>query len=331
MSASVNTIMIIAGSASDAIITSRLDPIPPKLVPTSSPASARKKRALPSSATMAMRSADQLNISPVANVGTKAAATQVPANIMIGHDAEQPRCTFRQHHLLAHESNEVAVGLDERRAAAAQEPGLRLAHKSSQQRCQQQHQQHLCALQEQFGDYGHSGEHQEKQDEHEEDQAEISTDGQELQTIELRRPQTRLPPTTGAYSASQIRSRNSTSGAPGGCRRAAASRQFRERGTRWCRTRGGWAGQSCRRYIALPGSGRESRSPRRGAPQLVRSETVDDKGREAARNRDEDENQGAVIGAAAFGDRHDREPLDARLHRHPLADEALRLPAPMHR
>ena len=39
--ASVNTSMIIAGSASEAIITSRLDPMPPKLVPTSRPASAR--------------------------------------------------------------------------------------------------------------------------------------------------------------------------------------------------------------------------------------------------------------------------------------------------
>ena len=48
-----------------------------------------------------------------------------------------------QHDLLAHQSNEVAVGLDERRAAATQEPGFHLAHKSSQQRRQEQHQQHL--------------------------------------------------------------------------------------------------------------------------------------------------------------------------------------------
>ena len=60
MRAIVNTIMIIAGSASEAIIISRLEPMPPKLVPTSMPASARKKRALPSSATMAIRSAVQL-------------------------------------------------------------------------------------------------------------------------------------------------------------------------------------------------------------------------------------------------------------------------------
>ena len=84
ISASVNTIMIIAGSASEAIITSRLEPMPPKLVPTSSPASARKKRALPSSAMMAMRSADQENNSPVRKVGTSEAATQVAAKIRYG-------------------------------------------------------------------------------------------------------------------------------------------------------------------------------------------------------------------------------------------------------
>ncbi len=77
----MKTIISIAGSASEAIIISRLEPMPPKLVPTSMPASARKKRALPSSATMAIRSAVQLNSSPVAKVGTSAAATQVAAKI----------------------------------------------------------------------------------------------------------------------------------------------------------------------------------------------------------------------------------------------------------
>ena len=81
-SASVKTIMIIAGSASEANIISRLEPMPPKLVPTSMPTSARKKRAEPISAVMAMRSAAQLNCSPVAKVGTSAAATQVAAKIM---------------------------------------------------------------------------------------------------------------------------------------------------------------------------------------------------------------------------------------------------------
>ena len=80
-SAMQNTISSIAGSASAAIMTSRLEPMPPKLVPTSIPASARKKRALPSSATMAIRSAVQLNNRPVAKVGTSAAATQIAANV----------------------------------------------------------------------------------------------------------------------------------------------------------------------------------------------------------------------------------------------------------
>src|SRR5215470_12343038 len=84
VNASVNTIIIIAGSASDAIMTSRLEPMPPKLVPTSSPASARKKRALPRSAMMAMRSADHENINPVRKVGTSEAATQVAAKVRYG-------------------------------------------------------------------------------------------------------------------------------------------------------------------------------------------------------------------------------------------------------
>jgi len=47
-SAMQNTISSIAGSASAAIMTSRLEPIPPKLVPTSMPASRQKEaRAFP--------------------------------------------------------------------------------------------------------------------------------------------------------------------------------------------------------------------------------------------------------------------------------------------
>ena len=79
-SATMKTTISIAGSASDAIITSRLEPMPPKLVPTSRPASASAARAVPSSAMIAMRSPDQLKSSPVAKVGTSAAATQVAAN-----------------------------------------------------------------------------------------------------------------------------------------------------------------------------------------------------------------------------------------------------------
>ncbi len=80
ISASENTMVSIAGSASVANIDSRLAPRPPNAVPTSMPASARKKRPTPSSATMAIRSADHENSKPVAKVGTSAAATQVEAN-----------------------------------------------------------------------------------------------------------------------------------------------------------------------------------------------------------------------------------------------------------
>ena len=65
-SATVNTTSSIAGSASDAIIISREEPMPPNAVPTSMPASASAKRAVASSATMAIRSADQENIRLVA-------------------------------------------------------------------------------------------------------------------------------------------------------------------------------------------------------------------------------------------------------------------------
>jgi hypothetical protein len=47
----------IAGSESDAIIISRLDPMPPNAVPMSMPASAVKNRAMVKSATKAMTSA----------------------------------------------------------------------------------------------------------------------------------------------------------------------------------------------------------------------------------------------------------------------------------
>ena len=84
ISATDSAIISIAGSASEAIITSREAPMPPKLVPMSIAASAWAKRALPSSAVIAIRSPDQLNSSPVAKVGTSAAATQVTAKITYG-------------------------------------------------------------------------------------------------------------------------------------------------------------------------------------------------------------------------------------------------------
>ena len=84
ISATENTSISIAGSASEAIIISRDEPMPPKLVPISIPASASANRALPSRAVMAIRSPDQLNIRLAAKVGISAAATQVAANTKYG-------------------------------------------------------------------------------------------------------------------------------------------------------------------------------------------------------------------------------------------------------
>ena len=58
--------------------------MPPKLVPTSSPASACANRAAPSNPAMTIKSPDQLNMRPVAKVGTRAAATQVIDRIKYG-------------------------------------------------------------------------------------------------------------------------------------------------------------------------------------------------------------------------------------------------------
>src|SRR5258706_3528147 len=89
-SATVNTTISIAGSASEAIIISRLEPMAPKLVPTSSPASASRKRALPSRATIAIMSAAWLKSRPGAKVGTSAAATPGGAKTREGAAGKNP-------------------------------------------------------------------------------------------------------------------------------------------------------------------------------------------------------------------------------------------------
>jgi len=61
INASVNTIISIAGSASEAIITSRLDPMPPKLVPHVEAGERQEEARAASSAMIAIRSADQEN------------------------------------------------------------------------------------------------------------------------------------------------------------------------------------------------------------------------------------------------------------------------------
>ena len=85
--------------------------MPPKLVPTSMPAKARKNRALPSSAMIAMVSADQLNSRPVAKVGMSAGGDPGRGEYEIGNEAEQPGRAMRDHRLLARQPGEIAIGL----------------------------------------------------------------------------------------------------------------------------------------------------------------------------------------------------------------------------
>ena len=91
ISASVNTIMSMAGSASEAIITSRLDPMPPKLVPTSMPGEREEES----------RAAEQRDDGDeVGGPGEQEAGAEGRhqrggdpgrGEDQVGHDAEQPR------------------------------------------------------------------------------------------------------------------------------------------------------------------------------------------------------------------------------------------------
>ena len=103
-SASVNTIISMAGSASEAIITSRLEPMPPKLVPTSSPASARKKRAMAEQ----RDDGDEIGRPGEHQAGGEGrherGGDPGRGEDQIGNGAEQPGGVMREHHVLAQQA-----------------------------------------------------------------------------------------------------------------------------------------------------------------------------------------------------------------------------------
>ena len=184
ISASEKTIMIIAGSASEAIITSRLEPMPPKLVPTSMPASARKKRALPSSAMMAIRSADQLNSKP-----GREGRDQGAGRPRSRRRPDMERCgTARMRSPPARPPcAAAATGRDRAAAVAAlpaQQRAFTLRTKPVSSGASKQHQQHLRALDGKVEDHCHSASTSSSNTSVAEDQAEIAPNGQELQVIE---------------------------------------------------------------------------------------------------------------------------------------------------
>ena len=141
--ARVKTAISMAGSASAETSISREAPMPPKAVPTSMPASARKKRASASSPTSTMMSA-------IAAVGRsdrdqRHGRGRQPGGDEhdVGRGAEQRRGGMGDPRLLDQQFAQVAVGLQHGGAAPVLQPRLDLAHPADQQRRQRGVQQRL--------------------------------------------------------------------------------------------------------------------------------------------------------------------------------------------
>ena len=74
----------------------------------------------------------------------------------VGAGAEQPGRVLRQHGLLADQAQEVAIGLEDRRPAPAQEARLELARVAEKERREQEHEDHLRALRDETEDQVHT-------------------------------------------------------------------------------------------------------------------------------------------------------------------------------
>src|SRR5437868_2852926 len=70
--------------------------------------------------------------------------------------AEQPGCVLRQHSLLADQTQQVAVGLQDWRSLAPQQARLKLARIAQQQRRQDERKHHLRALSDEIEDQDHT-------------------------------------------------------------------------------------------------------------------------------------------------------------------------------
>ncbi len=108
-------------------------------------------------------------------------------------------------------------------------------------------------------------------------------------------------------------------------RRGSACLRAHERGIRSRRTRAGSAAKNSALCIASPGSASGNPQSQAGARLSAGGgEAMDGGGRQGMRGgRDEQQDQQAVVGAAAFRDRRDRQPGELRLQRHRPADREL--------
>ena len=220
-----------AGSASVAIIISRDEPMPPKLVPTSMPASASSARAAPSSATSATdvgRPVEHQARSEA--LRTRAAATQVKGEDQVGRIERKATGALGDHRVFAQQLSQVEIALQQRRALAAHQPRLDPAYDADGERRDQQHEGHLGALRQELHDEvaGHvvTAAMAEQDDEGSEHQHEVAPDGEELQRIQAlgrgRGRPGRAPRRAHARHGRPAPLKT----APAGCRREAASRRF---------------------------------------------------------------------------------------------------------
>ena len=149
-SAREKTIMIIAGSASDAIIISRL-------AADAAEAGAdihARQRQEEARAAQQCDDGDQVR-GPIEQQSGGEGRDQSGGDPGGGEDqvrrgAEQPGRVVREHGFLAQKAQQVAIGLDHRGAAPARQPRLHLAHDAGHQRRQYHDQQHLHELHEQL-------------------------------------------------------------------------------------------------------------------------------------------------------------------------------------
>ena len=188
ISATVNTTSSIAGSASEAIIISRDEPMPPNAVPTSMPASASAKRPVASSATMR----DEIGRPGEHQVGGvgrhQRGGDPGHGEHEIGRGAIEPRGVVREHRLLVHAASRGrgraarAAGRSRRSSRAFTlrvMPSTSGAIASTSSIC--------TRLRGEIDGSAPCGHHQQQQDQRDEHQREIAADGQELELVERGR------------------------------------------------------------------------------------------------------------------------------------------------
>ncbi len=186
-SETVKTIISSAGSASEAIIISRLEPIPPKLVPNVESRQGQHE----ARAAQERDDCDQVRRRAESKTGGER-RHQRRCNPRRGEDevrsgTKDPGRVVRQHNLLAQQLVQIAIGLDEIGALATQQARLDLAHVSGEERRKQQDQQQLAELNEHVENHCHTASITKSATNAPEHQRQVAADRQELHPVHERR------------------------------------------------------------------------------------------------------------------------------------------------